>query len=268
MWGKYFIRKGEIMPRTIRQISSTKVYHIILRGIDKQDIFLSEKDYHKFLEILKETKEKYEYDIYSYCLMNNHVHMIIYDKDYNLPKIMQSIAISYSIYFNRKYNRVGHLFQNRYLSKKIEDKGYLKTACRYIHQNPQKSGIGKTETYKWSSYKEYIGRKIIINPNMLLLVFAENEDEARTEFIKFHNIQSNTEITDLIEYEMKEKITDEEVLKYICELVKLDNIHKILEFNVEKRNQIIAKIKENKKITSAQISRVLGINRKIIERVK
>jgi len=55
---------------------------------------------------------------------------------------------------------------------------------------------------------------------MLLLVFAENEDEARTEFIKFHNIQSNTEITDLIEYEMKEKITDEEVLKYICELSK------------------------------------------------
>lgn len=256
------------MPRIIRQISNTKVYHIILRGIDKQDIFLSEKDYNKFLKILKETKEKYEYEIYSYCLMNNHVHIIIYDKDNNLSKIMQSMAISYSIYFNKKYDRVGHLFQNRYLSKKIEDKEYLKTVCRYIHQNPQKAGIERTETYKWSSYKEYIGRKSIINPKVLLLLFDENECKAKKEFIKFHNIQSKTEISDLIEYEMKEKMTDEEVLKYICEYMKIDNVHKILEFNIEKRNNIIAKIKENKKITSAQISRVLGINRKIIERVK
>lgn len=256
------------MPRIIRQISNTKVYHIILRGIDKQDIFLSEKDYNKFLKILKETKEKYEYEIYSYCLMNNHVHIIIYDKDNNLSKIMQSMAISYSIYFNKKYDRVGHLFQNRYLSKKIEDKEYLKTVCRYIHQNPQKAGIERTETYKWSSYKEYIERKSIINPKMLLSLFDESECKAKKEFIKFHNIQSKTEISDLIEYEMKEKMTDEEVLKYICEFIKIDNVHKILEFNIEKRNNIIAKIKENKKITSAQISRVLGINRKIIERVK
>lgn len=256
------------MPRTIRQISNTKVYHVILRGIDKQDIFLSTKDYHKFLEVLKETNEKYEYDIYSYCLMNNHVHIIIYDKEDNLSKIMQSIAISYSLYFNKKYNRVGHLFQNRYLSKEIEDKEYLKTACRYIHQNPLKAGIEKTENYKWSSYNEYIEKSKLINPKMLLLLFSENEKEAKDEFVKFHNIQPNTEISDLIEYEMKEKITDEEVIKYICELIKIDNVHEILEFSVEKRNQIIAKIKENKKITSAQISRVLGINRKIIERVK
>lgn len=256
------------MPRINRQTSSTKVYHIILRGIDKQDIFLGNNDYQKFLEIIKETKEKYEFDIYSYCLMNNHIHIIIYDRDDNLPKIMQSIAISYSIFFNRKYNRVGHLFQNRYSSKKIENREYLKTACRYIHQNPQKAGIEKIEKYKWSSYKEYIGRKTIINPKMLLLIFSENEREAKEEFVKYHNINSSTEISDLIEYEMKEKITDEQVLKYICEVVKIDNVHKILEFNSKKRNEIIAKIKENKKITSAQISRVLGINRKIVERVK
>lgn len=256
------------MPRISRQISSTKVYHIIFRGIDKQDIFLSEKDYNKFLEILKETKKQYEYCIYSYCLMNNHVHMIIYDKYDNLPKIMQSIAIRYSIYFNKKYNRVGHLFQNRYLSKKIEEREYLKAACRYIHQNPQKARIEKTENYRWSSYQEYVGKKSIINTNMLLSLFDKNEDEAKKEFIKFHNMQSNTEILDLIEYEMKDKITDEEVIKYIYEVVKIDNVHEILEFNVEKRNQIISKIKENKKITSAQISRVLGLNRKIIERVK
>ena len=256
------------MPRIRRKISSTKVYHVILRGIDKQDIFFCDKDYYKFLEILKETKEKYKYDIYSYCLMNNHVHLIIYDKEEQLSKIMQSIEISYSFYFNKKYDRVGHLFQNRYLSKNIEDREYLITACRYIHQNPQKAGIEKTEKYKWSSYKEYTEKVKIINPKMLLLVLSEKEKEAKEEFIKFHNIQSSNEILDLIEYEMKEKITDEELIRYICELVKIDDVYKILDFNKEKRNKIISKIKENPKITSAQISRVTGINRKIIERVK
>lgn len=266
--GQIFSIEGECMPRISRQISSTKVYHIILRGIDKQDIFLSEKDYNKFLEILKETKKQYEFDIYSYCLMNNHVHMVIYDKKDTLQKIMKSVGIKYSIYFNRKYGRVGHLFQDRYLSKKIEDREYLRTVCRYIHQNPQKAGIERTEEYKWSSYNEYIGKRKIINPKMLLLLFDEKEDEAINEFINFHRIQSNTEISDLIEYEMREKMTDDEAIKYICETVKTENIHEILELNVEKRKQIISKIKENKKITSAQIARVLGLNRKMIERIK
>lgn len=256
------------MPRISRQVSSTKVYHVILRGIDKQDIFLSEKDYKKFLEILKETEKQYEYDIYSYCLMNNHVHMVIYDKNDDLPKIMQSIAIRYSIYFNKKYNRVGHLFQNRYSSKQIENREYFKTACRYIHQNPQKAGIDKTENYKWSSYHEYVESKLIVNTEMLFLVFDENENKAKEEFIKFHSMKSNTETLDLIEYKMKERMTDEEVMKYICEVLKVNSVFEILELNVEKRNKMISKIKENKKITSAQISRVLGLNRKIVERIK
>ena len=258
------------MPRISRKISSTKVYHIILRGIDKQDIFLSEKDYNKFLEILKETKKQYEYDIYAYCLMNNHIHMVIYDKKDILQKIMQSVGIKYSMYFNKKYGRVGHLFQNRYLSKKIEDREYLRTACRYIHQNPQKAGIERTEDYKWSSYKEYIGRRQIINPKMLLLLFDEKEDEAIKKFIKYHNIQSSSELYDLIEYEMREKITDEQVSKYICELFNLEyeEIRQILNNNIEKRKEILIRCKKIKGVTNRQIARIFGINRKIVDRVK
>lgn len=255
------------MPRINRKISYTKTYHIILRGIDKQDIFLCENDYCKFLETLNKVKKQYECDIYSYCLMNNHVHIVIYDKGNKLPKIMQSIEISYSLYFNKKYNRVGHLFQNRYLSKNIEDREYLKMVCRYIHQNPQKAGIGSIEDYKWSSYKEYIKNPKIINNNVLLKIFSEDLEKAKNEFIKFHNIQINN-VEELIEYEIIDKLTDDQVIEYICEFMNIDNVHKILELNVEKRNETIRKIKENKKITSAQISRVLGINRKIVERIK
>ena len=87
------------MPRSARETSNTKVYHIILRGNDKQDIFYDEQDYRKFIKEIKETKEKYQYILYSYCLMPNHVHMVLYDKNESLSKIMQSLEISYSKYF-------------------------------------------------------------------------------------------------------------------------------------------------------------------------
>lgn len=93
------------MPRIQRKLGYTKVYHAIIRGIDKQDIFFESKDYQYFLKILKETKEKYQYDVYAYCLMNNHVHLVIFDKKDEISKIMQTIEIRYSIYFNKKYER-------------------------------------------------------------------------------------------------------------------------------------------------------------------
>ena len=167
------------MPRIARMYSELKVYHIIIRGIDKQDIFLDTYDKDKFLKIIRDTKEKYNYEVYAYCLMDNHVHLIIYDKDEKISKIMQSIEIRYVSYFNLKYDRVGHLFQDRFHSKRIGDREYLKLACRYIHQNPAKAGIAKTEEYKWSSYKEYIKTPEIINNKLLLLVFSKDENVAK-----------------------------------------------------------------------------------------
>ena len=104
------------MPRVARGKSCTKVYHIILRGNDKQDIFFDNQDYIKFIKEIVNTKEKYNYDLYAYCLMTNHVHMVIYDKESVLSKIMQSLEVAYSSYFSKKYEKVGHLFQNRFLS--------------------------------------------------------------------------------------------------------------------------------------------------------
>ena len=227
------------MPRLNRQISYTKVYHIILRGVNKQDIFFSKNDYYKFLDIIQDTKEKYKYDVYTYCLMPNHIHIIMYDIENKLSKIMQIIAIRYSMYFNKKYDRVGHLFQNRFLSKKIEDKEYLKMACRYIHQNPLKAGIGKVEDYKWSSYQEFVTKENIINTEMILSIFSQlNKEQAKTEFVKFHNAEANRKIYELMEYEMEDKITDEQLSEYICELFEISNVYEILQFNTKKRDAL------------------------------
>jgi len=144
------------MSRVARVKSSTKVYHVILRGNGKQDIFLDDEDKGKFLKEIKNTKEKYGYELYTYCLMTNHVHLVMFDKEEKLSKIMQSLEVAYSSYFSKKYEKVGHLFQNRFLSKPVETREYLMQVCRYIHQNPVKAGISKVDDYNWSSYKEYI----------------------------------------------------------------------------------------------------------------
>lgn len=257
------------MPRKPRIYSNnTKVYHVMSRGIDKQNIFLDESDKIKFLSELKGTKEKYEYEIYTYCLMDNHVHLVIYDKEENLSTAMHSLSIRYSLYFNKKYDRVGHLFQNRFLSKNIEDREYLLQVCRYIHQNPEKAGIAKTEEYRWSSYKEYIQNPQITNTNLILSLFSSELEEAKRQFIKFHKLNIFwADGTDLIDFEMNTKLKDEEVIKCIKNILKIENIAQIKEYSVEKRNKEIEKLKQIKGTTCLQIARVTGINRKIIEKL-
>lgn len=259
------------MPRLPRKYSEIKVYHIMIRGINKQNIFLDEEDRYKFLEIIESTKEKYNYTIYIYCIMNNHVHLVIYDKDEQLSKIMQSIEIAYAFYFNKKYDRVGHLFQNRFLAKKVEDKKYLLQLCRYIHQNPLKAGIGNTENYKWSSYQEYINNSKIIDNKMILSIFSKDLEIAKKEFIKFHNINSEinneNKINNFIEYEMCKKLTDDEIKRYIYELLDIQHIREIFQYNTKLRNEKLLKLKCLKKLSSiSQLARVIGINRKMLER--
>lgn len=162
----------------------------------------------------------------------------------------------------------GHLFQDRFLSKRVEDREYLKNVCRYIHQNPVKAGICNVEEYSWSSYKEYVSNSKIINPKMLMSIFSGDRTKMKEEFIKYNKNTQGNEIHDFLEYEMKEKLTDEYLAKYICEIANVKNVYEILEYDKNLRNEILVKIKQNKKIKNAQIARVLGINKKMVERAK
>lgn len=254
------------MPRIARQISKTNVYHTMIRGNDKQDIFLDEQDYYKFLKEVKNTKIKYKYQLYAYCLMPNHAHLVIHDKEEKLSKIVQSLTISYSEYFNKKYERIGHLFQNRFLSKNVENREYLLELCRYIHQNPVKAKIELIEKYQWSSYREYIYNPSLIDSEQVFKFFGRNKNEAIKGFIEFHKFNID-EANDLLEYEIRKRLTDEEVSKYIKKILKVNNFNKIRELNVEDRKIELTKLKQLKGTSSAQIARVMGINKKMIERM-
>jgi len=145
------------MPRTNRKKSPTKIYHVIARGINRQNIFEDGQDCEAFLQILSDLCKKQECTVYAWCLMNNHYHMLIKERKKNLGQLMKSIGVRYAHFFNKKYERVGHVFQDRFKSVPIANNKQLLAVCRYIHMNPVKAKIcRKPERYEYSSYREYL----------------------------------------------------------------------------------------------------------------
>lgn len=110
------------MPRQRRKLSKTGTYHIMLRGNERKSLFPEEEDYRKFLQILATKKRDDSFLLYAYCLMSNHLHLLIREKKQNISQIMKRINIAYAYYFNKKYNRVGHVFQDRFKSESVDEK--------------------------------------------------------------------------------------------------------------------------------------------------
>jgi len=146
------------MPRTARIYVGNAVSHIITRGIRKQDVFLEENDYCQYLKFLWKYKNRFESKVYAYCLMSNHVHLIIDPSNKNvLPKLMHGLNMAYAMHFNYKYGKCGHLWQNRYKSLPIQKDQYLINALSYVEYNPVRANLhSRAEEYPWSSYKARI----------------------------------------------------------------------------------------------------------------
>lgn len=143
------------MPRTTRLLLSDVCYHIIQRGNQKQNIFLEEEDFKKYLQLLLHYKTKYKFKLYAYCLMPNHIHLIIEVKEENnLAKIMQGISLTYTLWFNKKYVKTGHLWQGRFKSGVIQKDRYLLDCLNYIEYNPLRANLTSSPVdYMWSSWK-------------------------------------------------------------------------------------------------------------------
>jgi REP element-mobilizing transposase RayT len=155
------------MPRQPRIASGTGIYHVMLRGINRQDIFEEKEDYVRMLNCLQQMLEQYDDQgnrlpplctFYAYCLMSNHVHLLLKVNQEDIGSTIKHLAVTYAIYYNQKYSRSGHVFQDRFKSEPVNDMAYFVTQLRYIHQNPTKAGlVSKVGDYDWSSWKEYTG---------------------------------------------------------------------------------------------------------------
>lgn len=145
----------------MRSISG--IYHVMLRGINKQILFECDNDRYRFIKTLDRYRVICKYELYGYCLMVNHVHLLLKENDESISTSIKRICSSYVYWYNWKYDRCGHLFQERYNSETVESEVSLLRVLRYIHQNPVKAGVSEiTERYAWSSnFKEYYRKNIV-----------------------------------------------------------------------------------------------------------
>lgn len=215
------------MPRIARKKSESKIYHVMIRGINQQSIFEDDGDYKKLIEILGKYHKEIEYEIYAYCLMGNHIHLLIREGREELSNTMKRIGTSYVYWYNWQYSRKGHLFQDRYRSESVENDSYFLTVLRYIHQNPLKAGLVEDiREYKWSSYKEYFGESEMVNTSYALDIFHEDKLKAIKEFKEFNNKTNNDQCNEITE--VRKTISDKEIRniflkRYNIELVSLQN---------------------------------------------
>lgn len=247
------------MPRLSRQISSTGIYHAMLRGIDGRDIFLDQNDKRVFLRKVAAVKKKVDFNLYAYCLMNNHVHLLVKESE-EIGTSIKRIAVGYVQWHNHKYGRRGHLFQNRFRSEPVETEAYFKTVLRYIHLNPVKANmVHKPEDYRWSSYGDYCishkEEKSITDTEIVGRLFSSKED-----FITFMAKENEDQC---LEHDEEKRLTDGE-LKAIIGFLDKDGA--LFSNSLKKRDEIIKKIYESTGVSIRQLSRVTGKGKRIIER--
>ena len=258
------------MPRNARKVSKTHIYHIMLRGNERKNIFLDDEDKVNFIEILYHKKQNNAFCLYAYCIMDNHVHLVMKEQNDSISTIMKRLGTSYAHYYNKKHKRVGHVFQDRYKSETIEDERYLLSVIRYIHNNPEKAGLCRKQEYNWSSYqlytlatKEY---RELVEYEEVLSILSEDKDRARILFREFSNKGDQDDFID-----MKEKWGEEDALEYIKQY--LDKIRigfehlNQREYRVE-RETVVKELINRSSLSLRRIAEVTGINRETVRKIK
>jgi putative transposase len=255
------------MPRYAREKCEKQVYHVMLRGNNRENIFIDEEDKSRIIDTLKYKKEAGEYYLYAYCIMDNHIHLVIREGKDPIARIIKRIAASYSFYFNKKYKRIGHVFQERYKSENIETESYLLTAIRYVHQNPLKSGIGSIEGYKWSSYGDYIEKiRKLTDIEEILGIFSNTREKAIKEFARLNRLFTDELFLDISE---EKKISDSNIADYINGYLKEKRLSKNdlkLSDSIPARDELIRHLHVKLNLSLRGIAVILGLNREMVRR--
>jgi len=176
------------MARRPRVYFPGALYHVIARGNQKQTIFFDDSDFRTYLAYLSEYKDKYSFHLYAFALMENHCHLLLEVKEVPLSRIMQVLQFRYTRYFNKRYRKVGHLFQGRYKAILCDKEAYLLELVRYIHLNPVRAGVVEDpEEYPWTGHMGYSrkGKENLIDAAMVLSQFSRKRSLARKQYRQF-----------------------------------------------------------------------------------
>jgi putative transposase len=230
------------MPRMARVKTNTSIFHIVCRSISEVDLFKTNDDKLKYISLIKKAQTVYNFRVYGYCLMDNHLHLIIDVNGADISDIMHSINFSYAQYFNRFHKRHGHLFQDRFKSKIIQNDRYLFSASAYIHNNVIDIKQYKycPEKYEFSSLSVYLGLKKdpyeLVSSSFVLGLFGRDPKAARQSYKKFvyqfnnakfkEEIEFNNEPTDYKSQRtiLAREYREADIIKYIAEKTNIKPI--------------------------------------------
>ena len=244
------------MPRRARVFSRSGYMHIIIRGVGRQILFEDNCDYRRFLATLERYCLETGVRICAYCLMENHVHLLVWDHKTSISLLMKKVGVSYSRYFNKKNERTGHLLQDRYLSEIIEGNRNFLMVFRYILKNPQKAGICKASEYPWSSYALYEKPLAFMELSQIHRLLGDQKNYE--EFI------NETADDRFMEYETH-YYDDKWAQEILCQCLNIKSGTILQTYDRKERNLAIRLLKSNG-LTNRQIERLTGISRNIVQR--
>ena len=249
------------MSRKPRNMSSSGIYHIVFRGVNHCHLFEVPEDYEKMLGTLDNIKKELALEVYAYCLMSNHAHLLIKEKTSgDIVLAMRKLLGPYANWFNKKYQRNGALIANRFKSECVEDDRYLLTLVRYIHQNPLTAGAAKDiGEYRWSSYCDYINNNSSLTDTCFVLdLFADGR-----ELIAFHEILESKDCSD----PEKKSSTEFDIREKIINLLGGIEPHSVCGLPKNERDSLLI-IMRSQGISIRQIERATGISKSVIARAK
>ena len=251
------------MARVARIYSESGIYHVILRGINRQKIFAHDEEKEKFVSILQryfagddippQKRKNYQGRLFAFCILDNHIHLLMEESKLGISNLMQRISTAYAIFFNRRHGRSGPVFESRYTSRAVEGNRYFTNALKYIHNNPVAAGIvKKASAYAWSSMTMYISGCVKFLAQKFVLC---NFDSSKFE----PAVKSPYSKDDLLECSWPERVSDFTVLKIFNNLCRKYNIKKMdIGDNITLQKVLVEKLYKIKGITKVQISRVLN----------
>lgn len=203
------------MPRIARTKSISNIYHVMIRGINRQNIFEEDEDRLCFMKILDHCKEISGFRLYAFALMSNHIHLLIEPSGEALNIAFTRIETRYAMWFNRKYQQTGYLFQNRFRSEAVETDQYFMTVLRYILQNPMKAGMeSRPGSYRWSSYLAYKkGKGAVTDIQYALDLFG-----GREPLMEYLDQSNDDSVMD--EADFDRRLRDEQVREKMLQITK------------------------------------------------
>lgn len=244
--------------RTTRQQSESGIYHVVSRGVGQQIIFESDADRRRYLDSLKTLVDEAGGTLLAWCLMSNHVHILVKMDIEALSNTMRKLNSSYALYFNLVHGRSGHLFQGRFASEPIDTDEYLMTVVRYIHRNPVKAHMTPGCCFKWSSYDAYASGNVPKGAEIVMALFGSVDS-----FVRFHESGDGERCLDIAS--KRKTFDDEEALEIAIDLFGDAGLFALKALPKADRDAALAKLKHHG-LTTRQIQRLTGVSLGVISK--